>query len=624
MDSQHTVTQVYILGDESNIQKCVKQITGTTCDLQIVWTEIPAASLLEDGLYMECLKEVQMNNDKDLNNDTHVQAFDIDTQTYSSVDLKSNDNPSFSTTDAEQKERARKVDINAIVIEEETRINDDLASFIFTLFTWPALILLAIDSTTFNIERYKGFVKEMGVLASLEEAKSKLLLVDTNSEVDQEKIEGHFPSAIRKTYFTRHSHFEWCPVPEMCRKMKDMLKEMTISYANGPKSCKNMFASGQLFCPLKECDKKEIEWLVRKKQLILFKSNDEEFVCKPNMLINKLRSILAEMFNSVSSIDCILKLYRFYRYISITASKERLTDALIETGFIFVEDDSQNDTLYMLPFIYSNRMPAFDCIMYSPHANALRMTVKVDIIPSFVRGKMYTILFSKGWNILCSGPFNTQIKHSLIFCKKSHRLFVHFHVAKVYLLDLNTETSSNDTNIDREYQELRKSFENELKHLEKGPSNEKNLDCHFFKVRENQEIKSVIEEEGNEWENVFEENNGLVTRDVSPWFSTHIQKVERKIKNKTISSAFLAEVSNLFGKNTTLFFVGEGIPEPLLAQIEKNHKGEAKEATFEMLMEWKNQKGQAATIADLRTAIQKSSHVIVNLHEFDQIVLRLN
>jgi hypothetical protein len=231
------------------------------------------------------------------------------------------------------------------------------------------------------------------------------------------------------------------------------------------------------------------------------------------------------MFNSVTSIDCISKLYRFYRYINITADKERLTDALIETGFIFVEDDSQNDTLYMLPFIYSNRMPAFDCKMYSPHANALRMTVKVDIIPAFVRGKMYTILLSKGWNILCSGPFNTQIKHSLIFCKKSHRLFVHFHVAKVYLLDLNTETSSNDTNIEREYQELRKSFENELKHLEKGPSNETNLDCHFFKVRENQEIKSVIEEEVNEWENVFEENNGLVTRDVSPWFSTQVIEI---------------------------------------------------------------------------------------------------
>jgi hypothetical protein len=105
-------------------------------------------------------------------------------------------------------------------------------------------------------------------------------------------------------------------------------------------------------------------------------------------------------------------------------------------------------------------------------------------------------------------------------------------------------------------------------------------------------------------------------------FMFQIQEVERKI-NK-ISGAFLAEVSNLFGKNTTLFFVGEGIPEPLLAQIEKNHKGEAKEATFEMLREWKKQKGQAATIADLRTAIQKSSHVIVNLHEFDQIVLRLN
>jgi hypothetical protein len=52
MDSQHTVTQVYILGDKSNVQTCVERQTRRPCVLQNMWTVISVASLLEG---MNCI-----------------------------------------------------------------------------------------------------------------------------------------------------------------------------------------------------------------------------------------------------------------------------------------------------------------------------------------------------------------------------------------------------------------------------------------------------------------------------------------------------------------------------------------------------------------------------------------
>ena len=99
-----------------------------------------------------------------------------------------------------------------------------------------------------------------------------------------------------------------------------------------------------------------------------------------------------------------------------------------------------------------------------------------------------------------------------------------------------------------------------------------------------------------------------------------VAKFEKDL-NLKMNDSILSDISGLFGKGYLLFFVNQGLDKACLERIDFENQKSIKDAVFQMLQEWRKDKGTSANLAVLRSALaEKSCHVSVNLHDFDEIV----
>ncbi|XP_053402453.1 uncharacterized protein LOC123548393 [Mercenaria mercenaria] len=657
MASAQTPLQLYILGNQHNVQQCLLLLTGKTEELNGVWTVFADSLIGKGDVIMKEQKEHEMECDYSLElssastfsgkrpfatssvpslNMKRLKSFGHSTDSCSSQNNSNIDigYESDSTQSTEPEEREVRADINAIVLEDEHGLHMKVASFMFKLFTWPVLIVLAIDMESTALELYESFIKELGILAKLQkDDSSKLLLVGMTPRCTEEsnahtmllleQQRDNLQCGIFESYFS--TYLDWCEINQLLCKIEPLL------YASQSQSCKevvgrnrvNKMLKGQRFLETKSCDKEELSLLRERKLLLCFNSGNKEYVCMPDDLINEFVRILTKM----SGIRYSSNLLDFLKLIEQVGERKLFVDAFTEAGVIHTMQFASHKTVHIMPLICKEKIPVSDDMEYSVDTNALRLRVELDIIPTFVTANIIKLLHEHEWTLRSSATDACVNTDSFVFVKQSRGLIVQLGVlpdAASYICFCGLRNASHkELSSDSEYELLRELFECELKKWKGVQSPDDNFISYHVKPKDSCECKGILKTDGEGWikvdlEKVDQLHVTNVTELLSPWFSSKVKEIETEMSRK-MSDAFLAEISDLFGYGTKLFFVSEELPSEMLSQIEIDNPKSTKDATFKMLLAWRKRKGLKANIAALRSAINTSSLVTVNLHDFDEM-----
>ncbi|XP_060581956.1 uncharacterized protein LOC132738468 [Ruditapes philippinarum] len=603
---------VIIIGDKTAIETCLRTMTETDHDIQDMTTflqlsitthaapyDSPMANLKGDDHDMEC------DNSLDLSKPTCSTKRSFESSPNSSPkmkQLKSLDRidahsdvgyESDPTESDENKEMS--INICAMVLEDDTGLNRKLASFAFSkLNIWPALILLPIYSESFSLDLYVDVLTELGMYASGTKAVSKLMVVrmSSHNEETQRHISNHkvcLHMNLLDSYFGRN--FDFCESNNLLDKVKKFLNA----------NC----AGTHLF------------------ESVMSEGTEE------NKVVNIFQSMLTELLK-LQSAQCTMKnFFNHMETLVIDSKRHSFIESLGKLSLLHKTRDNKMITL--IPLVYPDCLPKFEQAKYEVDTNPLLMVASIDKISAYLRANIIKIILEKDWSVHSSGPKSCK-KDSIVFSKESQGIVIQFEssnqkTSAIYLYGL-TAGESTDSCSSEEYQNLRECIENELKVYSRRMKIKENSVKLHVKLKSNQNLGNVLTTDEGEWIEVNVGNpDQKIVRNLkgylTPWFASEIKQIERQLKQGT-SDVVLSDISNLFGKGHFMFFVSQGVPRETLDRIDMENPKSIKDAVYKMLLEWKKCKGNDANLVELRSALEESTHVIVDINKFDDIVTKHN